>query len=72
MDFIHKLNSYIIFLFLIVTLNCCKKTYYCNCTFKNTTTTHELPSQTKKNAAKACNAINDSWEDANGSCSISK
>ena len=72
MDFIHKINIYIFSFLLIATLSSCKKTYYCNCTFKSTTTTHELPSQTKKNATKACNAINDSWADVNGSCSISK
>jgi hypothetical protein len=57
---------------IIVLLSSCKKTYNCECTFKNEKTIHELPRQTKKNATKACNEINTTWQDSDGSCTLAK
>jgi len=57
---------------IILLLSSCKKIYNCECTFKNTKTIHELSRQTKKDATKACNEINSTWQDSDGSCTLAK
>ena len=57
---------------LFIISQSCKKSYNCECTFKNDKTILPLAKQSKKDATKECSKMNDSWQDSNGSCVISK
>jgi hypothetical protein len=50
----------------------CKKTYTCECYFKNVQTDHTLPNETLKQATSACNDFKASWQDQDGSCTLLK
>ena len=61
-----------IFILSFIYFTSCKKNYTCECSFKNIKTVHTIENQTKKNATIICNDYNTPWQDANGSCIISK
>lgn len=60
-----------LFVFILFSLNSCKRNYVCECTSNGTTQTVADYGKVKKADAKAdCDARNNQWTQVGGSCSL--